>query len=390
MAVRPRVIFLVILLGLGLVVAPVLPVLVRYAAVPQTPERPINILLAGTTPNYIEYAPTWPWPAAPEDYTGLTDTIMLAQVQPGGRVELLSIPRDTWVNIEGYGYGKINAANKRGGPEKLVNTVENLLGLNIDRYALLSLNALRDLTNASGGVTLNVPEDMNYDDNAGHLHVDLKAGEQHLSGDEVEGFLRFRHDATGDIGRVARQQLYLQALSKQLTSPLNWWRWPRALSAIDRNTKTDIDRATVAQLLGALRSGHNLNTQTLPGNFGPYGSWIPNYPAIKQLVAEHFTDPNDPRNRSVAIANIDAPDGAARALQDKLRAQGYSNVWIADLPRGPQPTTRIVAGADISSAALSNLQQALGYGQSSDTKGSAGSVAQADLTVLLGADTPRP
>lgn len=385
-AVRKRLVAVVVVLFLALWLGPALPVLTKYAALPSAPQQPINILLAGTTPNYIDNAPTWPWPAAPEDYTGLTDTIMLAQVQPSGRVELLSIPRDTWVNIDGYGEGKINSANKRGGPDKLVSTAENLLGLKIDRYALLSLNALRDLTNASGGVTLNVPERMKYDDNAGHLHVDLEAGEQHLSGEQVEGFLRFRHDAKGDIGRVERQQLYLQALKAQLGSPLNFWRWPRAISAIDRNTKTNLDRDTVAQLLGALKGGHNLNTQTLPGNFGPHGSWTPDYPAIRQLVSQHFTDPNDPRTRSIAVANIDAPDGAARALQDRLRAQGYANVWIADLPRGPFPITRVVPSKEVSSAATSGLQQNLGYGQLQQD----GGVAQADLTVLLGADTPKP
>lgn len=379
----------VLVLALVWLLGPAVPVLLRYAALPQTPQRPINILLAGTTPNYVDNAPTWPWPAAPEDYTGLTDTIMLAQVQPGGRVELLSIPRDTWVDIEGYGSGKINSANKRGGPDKLVGTVENLLGLKVDRYALLSLNALRDLTDASGGVTLNVPERMKYDDEAGHLHVDLQPGEQHLSGNQVEGFLRFRHDAAGDIGRVSRQQLYLQALGQKLGSPLNIWRWPRVLSALDRNTKTNLDRATVAQLLGALRGGHNLNTQTLPGHFGPHGTWTPDYPAIRGLVSEHFTDPNDPHGRSIAIANIDAPDGAARALQNRLRAQGYSNVWIADLPRRAQPTTRIVAKEGTSDAALTGLQQTLGYGQG-QTNGQAIGAAQADLTVLLGADTPKP
>ena len=89
----------------------------------------------------------------------------------------------------------------------------------IDGYVLLSLNALRDLTNASGGVSLNVPERMKYDDNAGHLHVDLQPGMQHLSGAQVEGFLRFRHDNLGDIGRVTRQQLYLTGAGPQADQP---------------------------------------------------------------------------------------------------------------------------------------------------------------------------
>jgi len=150
---------------------------------------------------------------------------------PDGQVRLLSIPRDTWVNVPGWGYGKINSANRRGGPDTLVQAVQQLTGLHVDAHALLSLNALRDLTDAAGGVNLTVPEDMRYDDTAGRLHINLKAGPQHLNGQQAEGFLRFRHDALGDIGRVSRQQMFLGALAARLRSPLNAWRLPAVVGA---------------------------------------------------------------------------------------------------------------------------------------------------------------
>ena len=378
-----RVILLLALAGLLALIAPALPIVSRYGAWPQTPDHPVNVLLAGVTPKYDESAPIWPWPAKPEDYSGLTDTIVLAQLRAGGRVELLSIPRDTWVNIPGYGNSKINASNPRGGPDTLVKAVENLTGLKIDGYALLSLNALRDLTNASGGVTLNVPERMKYDDNAGHLHVDLQAGRQHLSGSQVEGFLRFRHDNLGDIGRVSRQQLFLQSLGAKLTSPLNVWRWPSVISALGRNTESNLSRPVVAQALGAVLGGPKINTHTLPGDFGPSGTWTPDRRAIRALVAKTFTDPNDPHSRSVAVANIDAPAGAARAFQEKLQSQGYSNVWIAFLPRVTAPTT-VIAGQ--TGTALQKVKAELGYGQLQPSGGAPG----ADITVLLGNDTPAP
>ncbi|WP_293914640.1 LCP family protein [Deinococcus sp.] len=378
-----RVLLLLSLAGLAALISPAVPVLKQYGALPRTPERPINVLLAGVTPNYDEAAAVWPYPAKPENYTGLTDTIMLAQLRPGGKVELLSIPRDTWVEIPGSGFGKINASNPRGGPDTLVKSVQNLLGVRIDGYALLSLNALRDMTNASGGVSLNVPEVMKYDDNAGHLHVDLQPGMQHLSGDQVEGFLRFRHDNLGDIGRVARQQLYLQALQQRLRSPLNIWRLPGVVGALGRNTRSNLSRDTVAQALGALAGGPKVSAHTLPGNFGPGGTWTPDRSGIRELVASTFTDPADPRSRSVAIANIDAPDGAARALQAKLAANGYANVWIARLPRVSTPTTAVVGQAG---AALNTLKSDLGYGQLR----AAGGAPEADMTILLGQDTPAP
>ncbi|WP_420594835.1 LCP family protein [Deinococcus sp.] len=380
-----RVLLLLILAGLIALISPALPALGRYGAWPQTPERPVNVLLAGVTPKYDESAPVWPWPAKAEDYSGLTDTIVLAQLRAGGQVELLSIPRDTWVTVPGYGQSKINAANPRGGPETLIKAVENLTGIGIDGYALLSLNALRDLTNASGGVTLNVPSRMKYDDNAGKLHVDLQPGRQHLTGEQVEGFLRFRHDGQGDIGRVSRQQLYFQAMGQKLTSPLNLWRWPGVVSALERNTKSDLGKKTVSQALGALLGGPKINSYTLPGDFGPSGTWTPDRSGIRALVAKSFTDPNDPRTRSVAVANIDAPDGAARALQNKLLAEGYGNVWIASLPRVDAPTT-LIAGSQGSDTALKLIKAELGYGQVQAASGAQG----ADITILLGSDTPIP
>jgi polyisoprenyl-teichoic acid--peptidoglycan teichoic acid transferase len=377
-----RVALLLALAGLAALISPAVPVLKQYGALPRTPERPINVLLAGVTPEYNEAAPVWPWPAKPEAFNYLTDTIMLAQLQPGGKVELLSIPRDTWVDIPGYGFSKINYANRRG-TDTLVSSVQNLLGVRIDGYALLSLNALRDMTTASGGVDLNVPERMKYDDNAGKLHVDLQPGMQHLTGEQVEGFLRFRHDNLGDIGRVARQQLYLQALQHRLTSPLNIWRLPGVIGALGRNTKSDLSRDTVAQALGALAGGPKVNTHTLPGNFGPHGTWTPDRSGIRELVSGTFADPTDPRSRSVAIANIDAPDGAARALQAKLAADGYANVWIARLPRVSAPTTAVVGQA---SKALDAVKSDLGYGQIQPS----GGAPEADITILLGKDTPAP
>jgi len=379
---KVRMILLLVLAGLVALLAPAFPALSRYGALPRSPERPVNVLLAGVTPHYDDTAPVWPWPVRPEAYNWLTDTIVVAQFRAGGQVEFLSIPRDTWVNIPGYGFSKINAANKRGA-NVLVNVTQSLLGLHMDGYAVLSLNALRDLTDASGGINLNVPERMKYDDNAGHLHVDLQPGMQHLSGAQVEGFLRFRHDNIGDIGRVERQQLYFQALNHKLTSPLNVWRWPGVVAALDRNTKTDLSRSTVAQVLGAVLGGPKVNSHTLPGNFGPGGTWAADTDGIHALVAKSFTDPDDPRVRSVAVANIDAPDGAARALQSKLKAQGYKNVWIANLPRVPAPTTLIAGQA---AAALRVLRNDLGYGQTQGTGGAQG----ADVTVLLGHDTPTP
>ncbi|WP_415786280.1 LCP family protein [Deinococcus saxicola] len=374
---RRRVILMVVLAGVVAVAAPAFPFLTRYGALPQKAAGPVTVLLAGVTPDYDDTAAVWPWPAKPESFSFLTDTIVMAQLQPNGTTNMLSIPRDTWVNVPGFGWGKINGANSHGGPDTLVAAVQNLTGVKVDAYALLSLNAMRAMTQAAGGVTLDVAQDMKYDDNAGRLHIDLKTGRQHLSGEQAEGYLRFRKDNLGDIGRVARQQNFLGALLSKVKSPLNWWRMPGMVGAVDRNMKSNLTRAQVAEVLGAALGGPKVAMHTVPGNFGGGGTWIADRAALATLVDNNFTDPNDPRRLSIAVINTAAPDGSARRLQEKLRSLGYLRVSVANGPQGNATTT-------ITGPQAGRILQDVGHGQVVQAQGMPG----ADVTVRLGSDTP--
>ncbi|WP_442873426.1 LCP family protein [Deinococcus arcticus] len=374
---RAAVFALVALAGGGALLAPAVPFLSRYGTLPRKAEGPVTVLLAGVDVDYNDKAPVWPYPAKPENYTGRTDTLMLAQAWPDGRVNLLGIPRDSWVNVPGYGWGKINGANVHGGPEMLVGAVQNLTGLRVDAHVLLSLNALPALTDAAGGVTVDVKQAMKYDDNAGNLHIDLKPGRQRLSGEQAVGFLRFRKDNLGDIGRITRQQEFLAALAAKVKSPLNWWRLPAMVGATDRHMKTNLTRAQVAALGGAALGGVKLQSFPVPGTFGAGGTWAVDRAALQATIARHFRDPNDPRSLGVAVVNTDAPDGSARRLKTRLEALGYTNVWIVNEARGPATTTA-------TGEAAARVLQDVGHGAVSQAAGAPG----ADVTVRLGNDTP--
>lgn len=367
---------LILLAGLVALCSPAFPALSRYGALPRKAPGPVNLVLAGVDVEYDEKAGVWPWPARPESYNQRTDTLMLAQVWPDGRTNLLSIPRDTWVNLPGHGWGKINGANPRGGSELLVQAVQDLTGVPVDGHVLLSLGAVRALTEAAGGVTVDVPQRMKYDDNAGKLHIDLQPGRQRLSGEQAEGFLRFRHDGLGDIGRVTRQQAFLTAMTGQLRSPLNWWRLPRVVAAVHAHTKSDLTRAEVGAVLGSALGGVNIQTHTLPGHIGG-PNWIPDRAAIRALIQEQFRDPNDPRNLAVAVVNIGAPPGSARRLREQLQGLGYTNVVTTNGPRADVPTT-------VTGTAAATVLRDVGHGQVSQEEGLPG----ADVTVRLGTDTP--
>lgn len=374
---RPVVIALLLLAALVALLSPAIPALLRYGALPRKADRPLNIVLAGMDVDYDWTASTWPYPPKPLDFTTRTDTLMLAQVVPDGQVNLLSIPRDSWVNIPGYGWGKINGANVHGGPDMLMNTVGQFTGVPVDGYIFMSLSAVRDLTNAVGGVTVDVPTRMKYDDNAGHLHIDLQPGRQHLNGEQAEGFLRFRHDNMSDIGRVGRQQMFMSALLGKLKSPLNWWRLPAVAGAMNRNTKSSLTREQVGALLGAALSGPRVNSQTVPGSFGQGGTWVVNRAELARIIDRDFRDPNDPRRLAVSISNVAAPDGSARRLKAKLEQAGYVNVMIVDELRREMTTT-------VSGKGAARVQSDLGYGQVTNDSVAPGT----DVTIRLGSDTP--
>ena len=146
-----------------------------------------------------------------------TDTIMLLHRPSGsGPTVLLSIPRDSAVEIPGYGENKINAAYSFGGPALLAQTVEAATGIGIDSYVETDLAGFPDIVDAVGGVEL-CPEQAIQDPKAGDL--DIPAGCQEMDGDTALGYARTRAGPEGDLGRVERQRELIGAIAQEGMSP---------------------------------------------------------------------------------------------------------------------------------------------------------------------------
>ncbi|PRQ10503.1 LytTR family transcriptional regulator [Corynebacterium sp. 13CS0277] len=144
---------------------------------------------------------------------GRTDTIMVLHMGLTGKPTLLSIPRDSYVAVPGYGMDKINAAFALGGPELLVATVEQSTGLHIDHYAEVGFGGFAGMVDAVGGVTLCPDQDI--DDPLANLQV--AAGCQEMDGPTALGFVRTRATAEGDLDRVRRQREFFAALVEKAT-----------------------------------------------------------------------------------------------------------------------------------------------------------------------------
>lgn len=332
-------------------------------------------------------------------FAGRSDTTILVRLDPAGqKCSVLHIPRDTIVMIPGHGADKINSANVLGGTALAETAVSQLLSQPIDRYVVLNLEGLVALVNELGGVTINIPKRMHYMDWTGKLKIDLQPGVHTLTGNQAMGFLRFRHDQLGDIGRVQRQQLFLRAVARKLADPRNWYHLPALLQIAQRSIKTDMSSV---ELLAAINFLHNLPKDRiqfamLPGRFSRDGNWTVNQRKSRNFVAKFWGPPSefanvadmnssiDPHSISIAVKNFSSDPSAGIAVRRLLRQQGY-NAVVRSVERNAQPrsTTEIIAEQGNPAAAY-RVQSILN---------NAGQVAvasigdiDADLTILLGND----
>jgi LCP family protein required for cell wall assembly len=363
--------------------------------------RPVNILVLGTKVLTSEVDdPTLPdlgYQALVNSFDGLTDTMLLLRFDPSQKkLTTLSIPRDTQVQIQGYGTVKINAANSYGGPALSAQTVSELLdGVQIDRFVRVNVQGVEKLIDALGGVKVYVPKDMKYQDDSQHLYINLKQGEHLLNGSQAQAFLRFRHDQYGDIGRVQRQQMLMRSIIEQSLRPQTILRIPEILaivqSHIDTNVSTD-EIVALAGFAGQLKKS-DMQMLLLPGNFNGDGRegvsyWLPSQTKIQEMVAKYFgqgeTEIQDinPSLLRIAIQDSTGDKEAARTMARYLGEAGFTNVHIGGTWSEPLQETKILAqGGDDGGAAM--LRATLGIGE---VLVESTGVLNSDVTIQLGQD----
>ncbi|WP_313758217.1 LCP family protein [Tissierella sp.] len=228
-----------------------------------------------------------------------TDTMMLFKVNfETGEINLLSIPRDTRVLVRGK-KDKINHAHAYGGPELTMKTLRDFLNLDIDYYVKVDYRAVMEIVDAIGGVEIDVPQRMKYDDTTPGippLHINLKKGLQTLDGKKAHDFLRYRKGyAEGDIGRIKAQQMFMKELIKQTLKPKNIIKLPKFVETYYDYVETNIPFKVIAK--GALSATkidlENMTTNTIPGEgqrISGADYWIYYKEETKKVVEEMFGD----------------------------------------------------------------------------------------------------
>jgi len=380
---------------------------------------------------------------------GRTDTLLLFvgdRAMP--RAAMLSVPRDLWVAIPGYGQERVNAAYELGGPQTAKQTVSNVLGQPVDRYLVVGLQGVRDIVDAVGGVDITVPQAIHDDayptDDYGYQTVDIPAGLQHMDGDTALKYARTRHQDS-DFARTARQQQVVGAVRNAMLSPANWPRVPAVLAAVSQSIKTDATPLDAIALGAALLRDPGdpdrlvIDTSLADEVTGADGAYLLQAKAsLKPTVAQFLDSPGSsgagsggagssgrgagsgaggaasgaaasgaagsggagsggagtgaggsaavsPGSLSVEVLNGAGVPGLAARTADRLKQAGFTVSNVADAPR-PQSQTTITARPAARSTA-DRLAAAVGLPASRVSTDA--NLANADIQVILGQDAAR-
>lgn len=221
-----------------------------------------------------------------------SDVIMLVSISKSlGKIGVLQIPRDSYINIDGKNYHKINAVYSEGcrraynagqrdeqvhsaGSHALSTFLEGSLGVKISGHASVTTSGLSRIVDTIGGIDLNIPTDLSYDDNSQNLHISLKAGPNHLSGDLAVKFVRCRKYVNADYGRMNAQRLFMSAVFKKVKNELSVKSMVELLKCAYQNVNTDIEMSDALSLakVGLKIDEDNISMENLVGKSVKVGS----------------------------------------------------------------------------------------------------------------------
>ena len=258
-----------------------------------------------------------------------SDSILVFHLDPDRkRIGVLSVPRDTRVPVKGHGLTKINHAYAFGGVNLLRETVSNLLSIPIDYYIKVDLKGVSKIIDVLGGLQVDVEKDLQYQDQAAGLEIDIKEGRQILDGEKAVQYLRFRQDRKGDIGRIERQQYFLQLLSEKMTQPASILRLPLLLKQTYDLVATDLGPKKMLNLAmqfnEAFRSG-NIQKGTLPGAItliDGVSYWRPNITGTDKLIQRVIF--GFEKERELVVEKIETAD--PEASRENRRKIGRAHV----------------------------------------------------------------
>ena len=320
-----------------------------------------------------------------QENVDLTDTIMVASYNPNTqKATLLSIPRDTYTGknpAKATSYEKINALyNRKHRPDETLEAVNEITGLNIEYYVVIKTEALIKLVDVIGGVTFNVPIDMDYDDTSQNLHIHLKAGEQKLDGDKAEQVVRFRHNNNGtsypeeygdnDTGRMRTQREFIMQVVKQTAKPENIFKLGQILDVAKEYIITNIDFNIAKDYIPYIVEFNtdDLLTETLPGT-------------SEEANTDTATIDVNKSDITVEVLNGSGTASNLQKVVSQLQGAGFKVTRTGST--NTTPKTTINNKKSIKETLLKNIKDVIGQG---DIQSSESSSSKVDVTIIIGKD----
>lgn len=336
----------------------------------------------------------------------LTDTIIICSYDPKTQqASMLSIPRDTFV---GTNKNKATAMQKMNAlyqisPQKTLDAVNKITGLNIKYYAMIDTKSLREVVDAVGGIYFDVPRDMKYDDTSQDLHIDLKKGYQLLDGDKAEQLLRFRHGqklsdtysseyGEQDLGRMRTQREFLIEAAKQIIQLKNVFKIGEFIDIAHENLETNIPVSLIKDYLPyAIEfDTNNIKSDMLPGYAGTFNSvsiYIYDKEKTKEMVDDLFKFDTDNPDEDIDLSsiNVEILNGSGvennlTEISDMLKELGC-NVIKTNTTKATSKTTIINRTNQEENMAV-YLKNSIGTGTISEGQKS----GDIDFTIIIGKD----
>ena len=280
-----------------------------------------------------------------ENY-GRADTIVFLSISPKTKDALiLSIPRDTRVEIPERGMDKINHAYAFGGKKLISETVSLFLDMPIHFYAIADFIGFVNIIDELGGVEIDVEKEMHYVDKAGGLDINLSPGKQILDGEKSLQYIRFRQDKLGDLGRIKRQQKLALAVIEKMMNFDSIAKIPQISEGMNEYIETDI-KVQDAIALANLFKGTNqekFNVETVQGEpvYIKGVSYLePDVEKVRQRVKSLVYSENS--GMKVEVLNGNATSGIAHKIAKDLEMQGFEVVNIGNADNFNYEKTKII------------------------------------------------
>lgn len=287
------------------------------------------------------------------DGTPRPDTILLANIDMGKRaVGIVSLPRDTRVAVPGYDNKyKLNSSYALGGIDLLKETVADLLGIPVHCYVEVDFHGFEKIIDILGGVEIEVHEHMKYTDEAGDLYIDIEPGLQVLDGKEALNYVRYREPLQADIGRIGRQQQFINALLDEVLTMKVIPKIPSLLGEIGGLINTNLlfkDMARLAKMAAEVPRDQ-IELIILPGTpeyINDVSYWVADEESLdRTLLSLVYTkDYLENAQYEVVLLNGSGISGLAGQTRDKLRDWGFKVERIGNADRFDYSYTTIYFG----------------------------------------------